>query len=63
MKKAKSGSTEEGGASPAHLIDARIEELSDWRGETLARVRALIREADPEVVDYLRDLPQGTGTH
>jgi hypothetical protein len=33
------------------LIDARIAELGDWRGETLARVRALIREADPEVVE------------
>jgi hypothetical protein len=38
-------------ASPSHLIDARIKELADWRGETLARVRALIKEADPEVVE------------
>ena len=38
-------------ASPAELIDARIEELGDWRGETLARVRALIKEADPEIVE------------
>jgi hypothetical protein len=37
--------------SPAQLIDARIEELDDWRGETLSRVRALIRQADPEVVE------------
>ncbi|HEY2715993.1 MAG TPA: DUF1801 domain-containing protein [Solirubrobacterales bacterium] len=37
--------------SPSELIDARIEELGDWRGETLARVRALIKEADPEVVE------------
>jgi hypothetical protein len=37
--------------SPAELIDARIEELGDWRGETLARVRALIRQADPQVVE------------
>ena len=37
--------------SPAQLIDAKIEELGDWRGETLARVRALIKEADPEVVE------------
>ena len=36
--------------SPSQLIDARIEELGDWRGETLARVRSLIKEADPEVV-------------
>ena len=39
------------GTSPSRLIDARIEDLGDWRGETLARVRALIREADPEVVE------------
>jgi len=38
-------------ASPAELIDARIEELGDWRGEALARVRELIHEADPEVVE------------
>jgi len=37
--------------SPSRLIDARIRELGDWRGETLARVRALIKEADPEVVE------------
>jgi hypothetical protein len=57
MKKAttattKSGSKEgKGGGSPSHLIDARIKELSDWRGETLARVRTLIKQADPEVVE------------
>jgi hypothetical protein len=37
--------------SPAQLIDARIEELGDWRGQTLARLRALIKQADPEVVE------------
>jgi hypothetical protein len=37
--------------SPSRLIDARIEELGDWRGSTLARVRALIRQAVPEVVE------------
>ena len=37
--------------SPSRLIEARIKELGDWRGETLARVRSLIREADPEVVE------------
>ncbi len=37
--------------SPAQLIDARIEELGDWRGETLAQIRALIKQADPEVVE------------
>jgi hypothetical protein len=36
---------------PAQLIDARIAELEDWRGETLARVRALVKRADPEVVE------------
>jgi hypothetical protein len=40
-----------GGDSPSQLIDARINELSDWRGETLARVRVLIKQADPEVVE------------
>jgi hypothetical protein len=39
------------GNSPSELIDARIEELGDWRGETLARVRALVKEADPEAVE------------
>ena len=52
MKKSNSDPKEgEGGASPSHLIDARINELTDWRGETLARVRALIKEADPGVVE------------
>lgn len=37
--------------NPSQLIDGRIEELGDWRGETLARVRALIHEAVPEVVE------------
>ena len=37
--------------SPAQLIDARIEELDDWRGEMLSRLRALIKQADPEVVE------------
>ena len=40
-----------GGVSPSQLIDVRIKELRDWRGEMLARVRMLIREADPEVVE------------
>jgi hypothetical protein len=52
MKKRTSGSKEgKGGDSPPRLIDARIKELSDWRGETLARVRSLIKHADPEVVE------------
>jgi hypothetical protein len=37
--------------SPAKLIDGRIRELGDWRGETLARVRAIIKQADPDVVE------------
>jgi hypothetical protein len=40
--------------SPAEEIDARIEGLGDWRGETLSRVRALIKEADPEVVEEVK---------
>src|ERR671917_1104781 len=59
MKKAAAAMTERksgpkdgnGGDSPSRLIDARIKELGDWRGETLARVRALIKEADPDVVE------------
>jgi len=39
------------GDSPSQLIDERIAELGDWRGETLARIRELIKEADPEVVE------------
>ena len=38
-------------ASPSQLIDARIKELNDWRGETLAHVRSLIKEADPEAIE------------
>ncbi len=38
-------------ASPSALIDARIRELGDWRGETLSRVRAIIRQADPDVIE------------
>jgi hypothetical protein len=39
------------GKSPSQLIDARIEELGDWRGELLSRLRALVKEADPDVVE------------
>ena len=46
---AKDATTE--GGSPSELIDGRIAELGDWRGETLARLRALIKEAVPEVVE------------
>jgi hypothetical protein len=52
MAKGKSGSkAAQEEASPSQLIDQRIEELGDWRGETLARLRRLIKEADPEVVE------------
>ena len=55
MKKSNSGSKEgTGGESPSQLIDARIKELGDWRGETLARIRLLIWQADPEVVEELK---------
>jgi hypothetical protein len=37
--------------SPSQLIDARIKELGDWRGETLGRLRRLVKEADPEVIE------------
>ncbi len=54
MTKSKSSARkakEEAVASPSQLIDARIEELSDWRGEMLARVRKVIKAADPDVVE------------
>jgi hypothetical protein len=44
-------SSEKEGDSPSRLIDARIMELGDWRGETLARIRIPIKQADPEVVE------------
>ena len=53
MRRTKSGTTERG-ASPSQLIDARIAALGDWRGEVLGRVRRLIREADPEVVEAVK---------
>lgn len=45
---------EPGDDSPSHLIDARIKTLNDWRGETLARLRRLIKQADPEVVEEVK---------
>jgi len=55
MTKSDSGSgAGAGGDSPSQQIDARIEELGDWRGETLARVRDLIKQADPEVVEEFK---------
>src|SRR5215468_2942521 len=55
MKQSKNGTMDgKGGDSPSQLIDARIKKLSDWRGETLARVRSLIREADPDIVEEVK---------
>ena len=52
MRKTKSGAKEaKGGVSPSRLIDARIKELGDWRGKTLAQIRSVIKQADPEVVE------------
>jgi len=54
MKKAttkKTSARPEGGSSPSRLIDGLIKELGDWRGEMLGRLRALIKEADPDVVE------------
>ena len=51
MTSGKSGANGMGEASPSQRIDARIKELGDWRGETLARARDLIRQADPHVVE------------
>lgn len=55
MKKAttakKAGATNADGASPSRMIDGRIKELGDWRGETLGRIRGLIKQADPEIVE------------
>jgi hypothetical protein len=53
VNKSKSGEQGRGG-SPSQLIDARVEELGDWRGETLARVCALIHQADPDVVEQVK---------
>ena len=55
MTKTKSASKDgKAEPSPSHLIDARIAALGDWRGEVLARVRGLIREACPEVVEEVK---------
>ena len=54
MKKTNDDSTEEAGKAASEFIDAKISELGDWRGETLARVRALIKKADPDVVEEVK---------
>jgi hypothetical protein len=57
---AKNGSQEK---APSELIDARIEELDDWRGRTLSRLRILIKEADPETVEEWKWVkPKSGGT-
>ena len=47
--------------SPAELIDARVAELDDWRGKTLARIRTLIKQADPDVVEEWKWVKQSSG--
>jgi hypothetical protein len=55
MRKMQGASKEGKGAdSPSRLIDARIKELRDWRGGTLARIRSLIKQADPDVVEEVK---------
>lgn len=54
MKQAKSGAKKGIGAPASRLIDARIKDLNDWRAETLARIRTLVKQADPEVVEEVK---------
>lgn len=55
MHKDNTGSTPaQGMVSASDLIDAKIRELNDWRGQTLARVRALVRQADPDVIEEVK---------
>jgi hypothetical protein len=54
MTKKITATAGKGEESPARFIEAKIKELSDWRGETLARVRKLIKQADPEVVEEVK---------
>ena len=51
VKTKKGGSQEGRGDSPSRLIDARIKELGDWRGAMLGRLRALVKAADPDVIE------------
>lgn len=51
MKKRTTGSKDIAGDSASQLIDGRIKELDDWRGKTLARIRTLIKQADPDIVE------------
>jgi hypothetical protein len=52
--KKKSSTEAKAGPSPAQLIDAKIKALGDWRGETFARIRAVIKQADPDVVEEVK---------
>lgn len=54
MKEQKRDSVKAAGEAPSSLIDARIAALGDWRGETLAKARALIRAADPKIVEGVK---------
>jgi len=54
MKKKNGAKEAKAGDSPARLIDAKIKALADWRGETLARVRKIIKDADPGVVEEVK---------
>jgi hypothetical protein len=53
-KKTRGAKRQKRGDSPSRLIDARIKKPGDWRGETLARIRTLIRQADPDVVEEVK---------
>ena len=53
-KKSASANEAKGEESPSRLIDARITDLGGWRGETLARVRAIIKQADPDIVEEVK---------
>jgi hypothetical protein len=54
MEKNSGAKQAKGSGSPSHLVDKRIAALADWRGDVLARVRALIRQADPDVVEEVK---------
>jgi len=54
MKKSKADSKHENESLPAELIDERIKSFADWRGETLSRLREIIKQADPDVVEEIK---------
>ena len=54
MKRTNKSAPKQAKTSPSHLIDTRIASLNDWRGATLARVRALIKQADPDVIEEVK---------